>query len=281
MPDRLDDQHSFAYSFKQHKGRNVRIFALGSCLITGFPYVWEHGFFGVCCRELSKYFKLEINMYAMHGSTAHKGLNRISDIANVISGNVVIIQYGNTDVSIPLKSKLHRFWRRITGAKRKKSPFDGLIVNLGNSHSICVDVNIAPARERTKIQWFIEGTIRKVLLMKPKVSANDYEYSIAGLISAVLNNGGLPVVVGPTCFGDYYSDTYSRRYNQIAKLTSQRYHAIFIDSRLALAHKERVDVLLSDGQHLSELGHELIGKEILRTLLNYFSTHTLMPLNKE
>lgn len=245
----------------------LKIFGFGSCLITGFPFVWNDGFFGICSNELLKDFELNLGMYAMHGSTADKGCQNIKDVAGMIDGSVVILQFGNTDVSIPLRNRIRHMFglRRYQSRDMKNCP-----VTIENSYSFLEHVNVVAPNMWTVMQWCIEGVIRACFCMKPRISSYGYANKLRLLIREVSALGGIPFVVGPTVIGDFFTDKYSAMYNELAKRVSYGCGAIYVDSRHATRNVRNADVLLADGQHLSSVGHQLVGKSISQAIVKWY-----------
>lgn len=223
---------------------SITISGFGACMIGGFPDIAE-SFMKVACRLIEENLSRCANcsVLSLPGFPAARAKKHISRITHR-APNYVVFQFGSTDVSSQLMPSKK--------TPSKKTPKHGA----PSKHFV------APT-PLTLVRWHASSLAGCFLKPAPASDLSSYLSAHEDMISECQAVGATPVVLSPFVFGTRHSMNSAIKYSQaLGGLCRTMDAVIFIDCVELLSHVPRSRILLCDAMHLSELGHQLVGRAV-------------------
>lgn len=161
---------------------------------------------------------------------------------------VVILQFGSTDVGMNLKQK-------ISGKKPIK-------IDLSNWRQ--AEGKIGKANTYALLLWRVKSILCRILKVQPRTKQKEYIYQIEHFAKMFLKNSIYPIILSPFPRGDNYINNFSKKYAEKLEENLKKYDLIYINTHTFFNQYNKRDILLEDGLHLTEFGHDLIYKELCK-----------------
>lgn len=212
----------------------------------GFPLSTEQGFLHRLSGE-----GVQVEHKAWHSFTAVRAEKWVPGVVESRPSDFVVVQFGSTDVAMPLAVGLglrSRGGLDSSPAKRPPvSPENRPIPNTGRA---------------TMVGWQIRGAVKWAARLQPSVNIDSYAAAMRR-IAACIAESAVPVVLSPFVLGDEYSNAAARRHGLAVREALRSVpQAVFVDAWAALMKHPRRMVLLKDGFHLSARGHAVVAEAI-------------------
>ena len=220
----------------------------GACMIDGYPHQPTDSFFHLAVIRLRQETKRPIttSMYTLGGFPIPRVPKHLASKCMVFHPNIVVLQFGATDLVVPLRRKKNR---------------DGTTAAAFHGRSA------APATLMSRARWQFQGLAGDMLKLEPVTPLEIYLETMAGLVRTLLENNIVPVVVSPFVFGGRRSDRNARYCaGRLQELLATLPKAYFVDAYAALDRQPRHQMLLADGGHLSLAGQQVVADELLAVL---------------
>jgi lysophospholipase L1-like esterase len=218
----------------------IRIRAFGACMIGGFPHRYEDSCFHLATERLRHETgrKIETSIYTFGGFPITRVLKHLPSRCLAADPNIVVLQFGSSDLVVPIRKKRH--YAQLSADGQKKS--------------------IVPATPLYQLRWRLRGIIGDVLRLPSVTLPAAYLDCLDQMIRAIAAHSAIPVVLSPFVLGAQRSNRFARacapRLREIAAAVPT---ARFVDVYSALDRHPRRKILLSDGTHLALAGQKIVG----------------------
>ena len=230
---------------------DLNVIGFGACMISGFPFPPDTGFLCQAMHQLHRDHQLQawVEIVTMGGFPAQRAQKHLYKKVLVHRPDVVVLQFGSTDASAPLRrSGLVRLW--------VKKPVHG------------DKVSPAPATWKHAMKWRAWGVASSLLRVKPVAPLDEYLAAMDKMVKECLAAGSAVVVVSPFVMGSGHSNRLAQRYSRaLGEKFSRLPNCYYLDAYSVLKALPRRQILLSDGFHLSARGHEVLGDRLGEILL--------------
>jgi lysophospholipase L1-like esterase len=228
---------------------SFRIAGFGACMIGGYPHDGG-GLFEVACGLVEKGLLLPVqsSIFTLGGFPAPRAEKYLKPRIFDFKPKYIVIQFGSTDAACPIRAK-HRSKRPRLGVSQ-----DRTLVRAPTMFTI--------------VRWYIHSLVGRIWKPQPITSLSSYVAAIEHMVGDCISADITPVVLSPFILGSRYSTRNAVNYtNALHHTFSNMNQVIFIDCLQLLANFPRSKVLLSDGVHLSRLGHDLIGQAVGQAII--------------
>ena len=223
----------------------ITIAGFGACIITGYPVPEEAGFLRKAIARAQTEVDVEIKYHiaTLTACPAPTALERLAENVFPHNPDIVVLQFGQTDAKIAVR----RLWNDVLGRRPIKKPF--------------VMPSDRPPQLENRLDAFFRGCAGLALGARPVTSRADYRRTIAKMVDAVVSFGAYPIVFTPFVFDNFLSDAWARCYScDLVADFAGRSDVCVIDGWNPLAQYPRNKILLHDGIHLSQLGHDVLAQ---------------------
>jgi lysophospholipase L1-like esterase len=224
----------------------LKIIGFGACMISGFPFPAETGFLYHAVRHLQKHHALSVQheVVTLGGFPVPRAQKHLHKKVLGNHPDVVVLQFGSTDASAPLRrSPVARLWTKQPDRDEK--------------------VAVHPAGFKHALKWKLWGIASDVLLVKPVTPLNEYLDAMEQMVVECLAAGSAVVALSPFVIGSGHSNRLAKSYTRALRRRLARYpKCYFLNVHELLGQWPRQQMLLSDGFHLSEQGHAVVGERL-------------------
>ena len=224
-----------------------KIQAFGACMIGGYPHGYDHSCFHLAIEQLrAKTTRtLVTSIFTLGGFPVTRVLKHLPTKCLANQPDIVVIQFGATDLIVPLRRRHHR----------------------SNGASVHHLVSSRKAHLGDRINWHLRGSFNEFYQRPPVTTPEVYLQTMDHIVRSVSDHGAVPVVLSPFVFGDHYSDRIARDcVPRLQRLTLDVPKARYVDVYSALNQQPRHRMLLCDGTHLSLAGQAVVGDCLLASL---------------
>jgi len=238
---------------------SLRIAGFGACMIGGYPHE-SGGLLEVACALVEKNLSVPVksHIFTLGGFPAPRAEKYLKRRIFSFDPNYLIIQFGSTDASCPLRAKT-----RATGS----------IPQLGASPSAAA---IRLPSARSILRWEIQSIIARFYRPSAITSLPSYVAAIEHMVDDCISVHITPIVLSPFIYGSRYSTENAVNYTSaLRQLFLGMNQVLFIDCVELLSHFPKSKLLLNDGFHLSRFGHDLIGEAIGRAIIENINAKNL------
>jgi lysophospholipase L1-like esterase len=219
-------------------------------MIGGFPHRPEDSFFHHAIEQLwtTTGAKVVTTQFTFGGFPVTRVPKHLKARCLDARPDVVVIQFGSSDLVVPLRPNHDR-----------------------SGHLVHRAVSDAMPGMMDWCRWQFQGLIGDLRQLKPVTPVEEYLQTMEKMTRAMLENGIVPVVMSPFVFGagrsDWMARTAARR---LQTMITALPGAVYVDAYAALARHPRRQMLLRDGTHLSLAGHRVVAETLrphLQTVL--------------
>jgi len=213
-------------------------------MIAGYPLPAENGFLYLAVEHLRQQTQTEpsLEIQALGGFPATRAPKHFAKRVLVHRPDVVVIQFGSTDASAPLRHGI------ILRHLLKKTPHDR------------VKVSPHPPGFADGLKWQLRSLASELLLVPPLTPLEDYVKAKLDLVCQARAAGCQVVLVSPFVMASSRSNRFARNFTAVLQRRlplDGKTH--FLDAHALLSSGQLRDQLLCDGFHLSPLAHRKVG----------------------
>lgn len=229
----------------------LSITGFGACMIAGYPLPAESGFMHQAVQHLQRggQIKPAFEIVAMGGFPAHRARKHFPKKVLSQKPDVVVIQFGSTDASAPLRNATLLRQPPKSGPQTREK------------------ISPQPPTSGDVLKWHLRSLASEVLRAPPLAPLEDYLSAVTGMVKEARAAGCRVVVLSPFVMGGGRSDRFARRYTRaLAARLKQIPGTHFLDAHSLLARWPRKQILLRDGFHLSREGHEILGAALAEAI---------------
>lgn len=219
---------------------------LGACMMAGYPHRLEDSFFHLVLEKLRGTSGREISSssYTMGGFPITHVPKHLAARCLAFHPSVVVIQFASSDLIVPLRGKRNR------RPSRGTPPAGGR-------------VSSGPAKLIHRGRWQVQGLLGDALRLKPVTPPAVYLETMQQIVQTLLDHHIIPVVMSPFVFGGRRSDRFARECHfSLQQSLAQQPQAVYVNAYSALAEHPRHQTLVSDGTHLTLLGHQIVASAL-------------------
>ena len=251
----------------------MMVFGYGACMISGYPLQQAKSFFARMLSSLptgenaQSMQRREHQFVSLHGFTAERAARHLA--AKVLSKkpDIVVLQFGSTDVDCPPvhafgggSDKQRQAKRLRSGVQHAPSPVhEQISIKPGSGLRIPSIMDYA--------RWIIASILGFLFRPDPNSDLDDYLDAMTMMVEMLSLENIEVIVLAPFPFAMRYTHRLARRYTAalIQRLSSYR-NVACVDCIKVLEDYPVRKVVLSDGMHLSELGHRVLGDHLAGVL---------------
>lgn len=220
----------------------LRIAGFGACMIAGWPHP-AGGLFEVACKRIEATLKrsIESRITSLGSFPASRAEKHLKRRALDFKPDYVVIQFGATDAQCPIRRQSSR---SSNSAGNAREAFHA-------------------ATALTVARWEIASLINFLLKTQARTPLSAYIEAIGRMADDCILDGATPIVLSPFVFGSRYSTRNAVLFTKaLHELQSQKQPMILVNCVRLLSNFPRLEVLLSDGFHLSRMAHNLVGEAV-------------------
>lgn len=228
-------------------------------MINGYPFDPGSSFFAQYLKRLGDAIQLPIEsqVFSFGGFPVERASRFLHRVAKY-EPQMVVLQFGSTDLTISLKNHLlPKMFRRVPLSSGSSS-------NSGKCrpHGAYRSTPMSRFQERIKFQ------LCRTLNVKPEFGdTQTFMLSIDRICSSLRASSIEPVVLAPFPHGDRTSNLWARKFSNALDDYTRSRQILFVDAHAELGKVPKETLLLSDKLHLSEQGHRILGELLLEKTL--------------
>lgn len=214
-------------------------------MLGGYPHRPEDSFFQLALEHLREESTCQItsSSYTLGGFPITRVPAHLTPRCLNAKPSIVVIQFASSDLIVPLR--------------RKRT------IQMSGSHSAPRKVSSEPPRLMNRLIWQVQGLVGDGLQLKPITPPPVYLETMGQITRTFLDHGVTPVVLSPFVFGGRRSNRFAHECSLgLQESLGNSPQTVFVDAYAALARHPRHRTLLSDGTHLSLLGHRIVASAL-------------------
>jgi lysophospholipase L1-like esterase len=240
----------------------LKVVGFGACMISGYPHQTA-GFLEIACQRVENALSRPVrtNIVSLDGFPAPRAEKYLRSKVLKFSPNYVVLQFGATDVQCPIRNKAPRATGRDGNRERVAHRSTG-----GTSEALAFHGK--PTNAFSRVRWGLKGLIGYLRRIKPVTPIAEYIAAIERMVCECQSAGAIAIVLSPFVDGSLYTTRYAAAYTKtLHQLRSLVPTMILIDGVELLRKFSKSQVLMHDGFHLSELGHQIMGEAIANSIM--------------
>jgi lysophospholipase L1-like esterase len=234
------------------RNSDLKIAGFGACMISGYPHK-SGGLFEVACAAVEKRLSRPVTstVVSLDGFTAPRAEKYLSrKVLLPIRPDYVVIQFGSTDAVCPVR-RVHRPSSSSRGLSSPKT-------NIANH---CKSSGLG-----SSLRWEVASLLGYLLKAPPVTALPEYIAAIERMVKTCIADTVKPVVLSPFVYGSRYSTKSAIAFTVALQNLAMAHKMILVDCPNELGALLKTSVLLSDGFHLTPLGHRVIGEAIAEAI---------------
>jgi len=213
-------------------------------MIAGYPLPAENGFLHLATQHLRRQSSTQVDLeiVALGGFPAPRATKHFAKRVLVHRPDVVVIQFGSTDASAPLRNGivLRQLLKKDPHVRDKVSPL--------------------PPAPADGWKWKLRSLASELLLVPPLTPLMDYAGAMLDLAWQARSAGSQVVVVSPFVMASGRSNRFARQYTDtLHRRLPLDGKTQFLDAHALLSAAPCDEYLLRDGFHLSAAAHQKVG----------------------
>ncbi|QAA34760.1 MULTISPECIES: SGNH/GDSL hydrolase family protein [Clostridium] len=238
----------------------MKIVGFGACLIEGFPHESNVSFFNQLLDSLSSKNNIYDNeIVSLGGFPITRAKKYLDKKVIKVKPDIVILQFGTTDVDIKIKKTLSRRFN----LKYSSSNIDMKLRNVERLNYSYFN------RFKLLLKSFIKHLVAKILRVEPVTNIKDYIDSMEEIITSLNSHGIKVVVLAPFIQLDYLTNVRINRYiDKLSDLLKKNNNFYLVNCNSELLKQEKSEIFIFDGIHFTEKGHSIIASKISEVLIN-------------
>jgi len=244
------------------RGTNdLKIVGFGACMISGYPHK-AAGFVEIACRQVENALSrpVQSNIVSLGGFPAPRAEKYLRRKVLKFNPDYVVLQFGATDAQCPIRTK-NRPAQSDGGGKHSTHGSSGAASEAASYHN-------KPTNAFSRLRWWLITLIGYCRSIKPITPLPDYISAIERMVRECQSAGVTAVVLSPFVYGSRYTMKYAKAYTKaLHQLRSVIPTMILIDGVELLRKFPKSQVLMHDGFHLSQVGHQIVGEAIANSII--------------
>ena len=232
----------------------MKIVGFGACMIGGYPLGDQHSFFSLLVEQLRdrSAVPIEKGLVSLGGLPLIQAVKHFESDVLALNPDVLILQFGNQDVSVQLGKYLKTKFKLASAIKP--------IVKVKPSS----DLSPYKARFNVLAILFFKYLIGKAFGIEPTKCNLYMSILLVKQIATICEKKCIKLfVLSSFPSNDMLQNSYGNKYAFILNTLADEYNYTFINLHVILNRYRKCDILLSDGCHLSKLGHQIVMQAIL------------------
>src|SRR5579859_114942 len=250
----------------------LTIVGFGACMISGYPHKGG-SFFEAACRAVEKGLSrmVQSHIVSLEGFPAPRAKKYIQQqVIDKYKPDYVVIQFGQTDAHCQIRKPTNRRLQSGAATPANDHPFSSFSDFL-RSGAVTIPIlslalGTAVPRAPTMlspVRWELLSLWASIRKISPITSLKAYIEAIEHMTNDCISAGVKPVVLSPFLYGSRYAMRNAVVYtNALRELHSEKRDVIFIDCLSGLSKFRKSELLLTDGFHISEMAHRILGELI-------------------
>lgn len=241
----------------------MRIVGFGACMIGGFGVGSDFSFFNQALdilklKDINVDFSSVVSFGGVPISLSAKYLDK-----RVIKLNpdVVIIQFGNTDINKDINKDIKKKLKKIFKIKLSRNSMSST-----SSNKTGILKNRLRTKLRFAIKYFGKEIIACILNTKTNTTLDVYISYLDQIIGKLEGKGVKVIVLSPFPSANLFNDKKVLKYTENIKKIKSEHNFILIECYPILKNFDISEFLLGDGSHLSKNGHLILASEIAKVL---------------
>lgn len=236
----------------------MRIIGFGACMISGYPLQAGSSFFSRFTETISSECETETSIVSLPGTTAPRASRVIRRKVQALVPDLVVLQFGSTDCDCPPISLAK------TASKSKVTKDNTTAASPSATNS--KPTPVPPLRSPLlfdRLRWFIASLLGLLFAASPYVPLDSYLDAMSSMLDT-LGDDGVPVIMlSPFPFAMARTQFWARRFTDaLHERFGGRPDVLVVDCLAPFAGCKPKDFLLSDGFHLNDKGHALLGEHL-------------------
>lgn len=210
-------------------------------MIGGFPHRQEDSFFHHALERLQKETRQVIasSLFTLGGFPITRVPKHMDHRCLAAQPDIVVVQFGASDLIVPLRRKHNHHGGGISAAQRK--------------------VSASPPTLANRLRWHLNSFVGDALRLTPVTPPAVYLETMSRIARTFLEHEVVPVILSPFVFGGPRSDRIARDCaGRMQQALATLPRAVYVDAYSALNRHPRSRMLLCDGTHLSLAGHRMV-----------------------
>jgi hypothetical protein len=239
----------------------LKIVGFGACMISGYPHKTA-GFVEIACRRVEKVLSrpVQTNIVSLGGFHAPRAVKYLRAKALKFNPHYVVLQFGATDAQCPVRNK-NRPTQWLGGGKHSIGGSSGVV-------SEVVSIHGKSTNAFSHLRWGLITLIGYLRRLKPITPLPEYISAIERMVRECQSAGVTAVVLSPFVYGSQYTMRYAKAYTKaLHQLRSVIPTMVLIDGVELLRKFPKSQVLMHDGFHLSQVGHQIVGEAIANSII--------------
>jgi lysophospholipase L1-like esterase len=240
---------------------SLRIAGFGACMIAGYPLKGA-GMFEIACRLVEERLArpVQSTIVSLGGFSAPRAEKYLKKKLFEFNPQYIVLQFGATDAQCPIRARGRPTDHRFSFiANSNCSP--GAAERMASYHS-------RPATALSPLRWQLISAIGYLRRIEPVTPLSSYIAAIERMVDDCRTAGIKTVLLSPFVYGSRYTMRKAIRYvDALHELHSRAEDMIFVDCVRVLANLPKSRILQHDGFHLSQLGQDLIGEAIAKSIM--------------
>jgi lysophospholipase L1-like esterase len=237
----------------------LNIVGFGACMISGYPH--ERGMVAIACELIEKELASPVTslVVSLGGFPAPRAQKYLSNKVLDCKPDYVVFQFGSTDAQCPIR-KRNRPGAHVAGVDRPRA----LQPIRDDSY------HRKPTTAFSLMRWELISLLGFIGRLAPITPLASHIATIEQMMLQCRSAGAVPVVLSPFVYGSRYTMRNAIRYAKALRdLHDTIPDSISIDCIDLLTNVSRSRILMHDGFHLSEYGHQLIGQAIANSIIGH------------
>lgn len=247
------------------------VMGYGACMIDGYPFSPEVGFFVHATDALAEASPepIERRAVSLGGFPVTRVVKHFEPRIISAGPAIVVLQFGSSDCVMPLSDRGPvRFLKRLLHALRRPKPKS--CSTGASSSSLSTRDELHPPTMRDRIRWHMASAIGLVTPLKPRTEIEQYLAAMRQMIERCITDDIRVVVLSPFPFANRHCGLSAEYFShRLAELCRNYEKATFVDCLSPFIGLPKERVLLSDGMHLSIEAHRILGtvvSEVLKSI---------------
>ena len=229
----------------------MKIVGFGACMLRGYPLGEKYSFFSLLTDQMEKSSRVPIekSIVPLDGVPLIRAIKYFESKILSLNPDVLILQFGNQDVSVQLGKYL----------RNKFKPVSVLEDVVSKNFKSQLDIKPYEVKLSISIMLFLKYAIGRAFNIGPTNGALEESANAVVKISKICNENRIKLVVLSSFpSNDFLHNLYGRYYAFMLNSLSTKHNYVFVDLHEILKRYDNSHILLSDGCHLSILGHKIV-----------------------
>lgn len=243
--------------------KKLTIAGFGACMISGKPFGAENSFFNQAVKLLESKSAVQSHVVSLAGFPIDRAFCHLEKQVLRKKPSHVVIQFSSVDIASPHGySYLIMERLGLLKAKRAVSQSNASSQNCSPEHLEAFFGPIKRFDPANSARRFIKGRLGVMLNVESRTDRDTYLATLRNMVQKIREQGAEPIVLLPFPFLDIWSDHQSHVLTKHVESLSKEMRFRVLETRKILAPYPRHKIFLSNGMHVTQFAHALLGKEL-------------------